>query len=172
MRDINTVNGYCGAYCYHDPQTDMAFNFGEAIIQRVQNYDWKSLETYYHDIIPSQSDLEKEIPENLMSPPILTKDYNFVIFAYGGVEGDDTWLHYKVNRMPHNNDCWVMECSIVYYVGDKSYRETQYAVLLPGKSISILYEGDHHTFKFKIPKNEQGGIIETHTIAYYCFQKM
>lgn len=64
-----------------------------------------------------------------------------------------------------------MECSIVYYVGDKSYRETQYAVLLPGKTIPILYEGDYHTFKFKIPKNEQGGIIATYSVTYYCFQK-
>lgn len=132
----------------------------------------EGLQKYYQDITPSQSDLEKEIPENLMSPPILTDDYNFVIFAYGGDEGDDHWIYYKVDRMPQNEDCWVMECSIVYYVGGKSYRETQYAVFLPGKSTSIFYEGDSHTFKFKIPKNEQGGIIETHSIIYYCFQKV
>jgi hypothetical protein len=131
----------------------------------------ESLEKYYHDITPSQSDLEKETPENLMDPPKLTEDYNFVIFGYGGHEGDDTWLHYKVNRMPHNNDCWVMEWSIIYYVGGKSYRETQYAVLLPGRTISILYQGDSHTFKFKIPKNEQGGIIGSYSVTYYCFQK-
>jgi len=128
----------------------------------------KGLQQYYHDITP---DLEKEQPANFMGSSI-TPDGNFMIYGYGGDEGVDTWLHYKVVRTPPNSDCWVMECSIVYYVGDKSYRETQYAVLLPGKSISILYEGDSHTFKFKIPKNEQGGIIETHTITCYCFQKM
>ncbi|AUB57191.1 hypothetical protein BK008_01860 [Methanobacterium sp. MZ-A1] len=46
----------------------------------------ESLEKYYHDITPSQSDLEKETPENLMDPPKLTEDYNFVIFGYGGHE--------------------------------------------------------------------------------------
>jgi hypothetical protein len=117
----------------------------------------EGLQKYYNDITPSQSDLEKEIPENLMSHPELTKDYNFIIFPYGGDEGDDTWLHYKVNRMPHNNDCWIIECSIVYYVGDKSYRETQYAVLLPGKTISMLYEATsiHLNLKYlKMNKEE------------------
>jgi hypothetical protein len=117
----------------------------------------EGLQKYYYDITPSQSDLEKEIPENLMSHPELTKDYNFIIFPYGGDEGDDTWLHYKVNRMPHNNDCWIIECSIVYYVGDKSYRETQYAVLLPGKTISMLYEATsiHLNLKYlKMNKEE------------------
>lgn len=130
----------------------------------------ESLEKYYHDITPSQSDLEKEQPANFMGSS-MTPDGNFMIFVYGGDEGDDSWFHYKVVRTPPNNDCWVIECSVVYYIGDKSYRETQYAVLLPGRSISVLYEGDQHTFKFKIPKN-QGVIIESSTITYYCFQKM
>lgn len=77
----------------------------------------------------------------------------------------------NVVRTPPNNDCWVIECSVVYYAGNKSYRNTQYAVLLPGKTIPLLYEGGSHKFKFKFPKNEQGGIIETHTIAYYSLQR-
>lgn len=40
------------------------------------------------------------------------------------------------------------------------------------ENFSVLYQGDHHTFKFKIPKNEQGGIIATYSVTYYCFQKM
>lgn len=131
----------------------------------------QALEKYYHDITPSQSDIEKEQPANFMGSSI-TPDGNFMTYRYGGYEGDDIWLHYKVVRTPNNNDCWVIECSIVYYVGDKSYRETQYAVLLPGKTISMLYKGDQHTFKFEIPNNAQGGIIETHTIISYCFQRM
>lgn len=50
------------------------------------------------------------------------------------------------------------------------YTENQYAVLLLGRYISILYEGDQRTFKFRIPKNG-GVIIKSCTITYHCFQK-
>lgn len=28
VRDINVINGFCGAYCFHDLQTDLAIGYG------------------------------------------------------------------------------------------------------------------------------------------------
>lgn len=37
VRDMNTANGFCGAYCYYDLQTDLAQNLGDELLsgQRV-----------------------------------------------------------------------------------------------------------------------------------------
>ncbi len=129
----------------------------------------EGLQKYYNDITPSQSDLEKEIPENLVLEPRFTDDYNFICFPYGGEEGDYIWRHYKVNRVPGNDDCWVMECSVIYYVRGERHTENQYAVLLPGKTYAMLYEGDAHTFDYIIPWDATDINWVT---SFYCFQKM
>ena len=35
VRDMNTVTGYCGVYCFHDGLTDHAYNLGEDFINGV-----------------------------------------------------------------------------------------------------------------------------------------
>jgi len=34
VRDINTLNGFCGAYCFHDQITDLSYEHGENFIQK------------------------------------------------------------------------------------------------------------------------------------------
>jgi len=34
MRDINTVNGYCGAYCFHDQITSQSYELGENFLEK------------------------------------------------------------------------------------------------------------------------------------------
>ena len=127
------------------------------------------LQIYYYDITPSQSDLEIEQPANLekMSTSYLG---NFITYQYKDEfdYGSDL-LRLKVTRSPLNNDCWVIENSVSYYVRGERHTENQYAVLLPGKTYAMLYEGDAHTFDYIIPWDATDINWVT---SFYCFQKM
>ncbi|MCK9151840.1 hypothetical protein [Methanobacterium alcaliphilum] len=41
MRDINTENGFCGAYCFHDPITESVYNFFNNVYNSTSDFrEW------------------------------------------------------------------------------------------------------------------------------------
>ncbi|BDZ71965.1 chitobiase/beta-hexosaminidase C-terminal domain-containing protein [Methanobacterium petrolearium] len=49
MRDINTVNGFCGAYCFHDQITEQSYNFFDDVYNSTSDFrEWAndSVEDY------------------------------------------------------------------------------------------------------------------------------
>jgi hypothetical protein len=53
MRDINTVNGFCGAYCFHDLITESSYDFFGGVKSSTSAYrDWaqESVEDFSHDV--------------------------------------------------------------------------------------------------------------------------
>jgi parallel beta-helix repeat protein len=53
MRDINTLNGFCGAYCFHDHITDLSYDFFGGVKNSTIAYmDWahESVEDFSHDV--------------------------------------------------------------------------------------------------------------------------
>jgi hypothetical protein len=47
IRDINTVNGFCGAYCFHDLQTELSYDFFGGVKSSTSDYrDWAQESIY------------------------------------------------------------------------------------------------------------------------------
>lgn len=43
MRDINIVNNYYGAYCFHDTLTGYSYGLGEDLNQGTKQFNWRKL---------------------------------------------------------------------------------------------------------------------------------
>jgi hypothetical protein len=159
VRDINTVNGYCGAYCYHNLQTDLAFNFGEAIIQMIQNYDWKK------SLGLTQITGENEYLVGIIG--LLTDP--FIAYVYGGNVGTNSLVHVEVQRTPYTTGFWVVECALTYYIApSESHTYTQYWVLIGG--ILGKFIGGSHTFEYILPPSQiVGGKIMDIVLSYKTF---
>lgn len=62
MRDINTVNGFCGAYCFHDQITESSYDFFGGVKNSTSDYrDWaqKSVVDFSDDKIIIKFDYKR-----------------------------------------------------------------------------------------------------------------
>jgi hypothetical protein len=93
VRDINTIMGYCGAYCFHDALTKESYELGESEVQGTKHFNWNKFWKIVHGGITMGLSGAGMIAAFWFAPETVGTSLLFVgTTAWGVYDGESTIL--------------------------------------------------------------------------------